>query len=377
MKEKIYKRLKRQQDFFHKGESSLLIFADFTEGRRSAENIISTPPGGVLSEDFLQKNAYDLGVRYIRRAKADIADQLEVDSDMLRSGLGIDWGVGATAALFTGDDVIFKENTSYSPAPFIRDWNDLDKLELNLDNRWFEYELACWRGILSEYEEGLPIVTHMYRSPLDLAMDLRGNSLFLDFYDHPDLVHRLLQICTDAIISREKKFKEEISQLHDLPGGVWGVALPEPGMMFLNGDPVDLISPELGEKFNHPYIEKLADFAGNLYFHHHSIGVSRAEDIAHINGLTVQEIHQDPNGPRLIDSITDELIAASRYVPIDFKVDGLNQVHSEWLNLLSRLAEGRFIVRLRAETPSLASRAVEQARRYQNFNRGFPDRQQW
>ena len=358
-------RLAYQREFFRERKGNLLIFAEFTQGRRQGGYVIEGQ-GPVLSEDFLSKHAYDLGVQRIRNVKAAVVDQMEVGDDSVPypgfAPLTIDWGTGATAALFTGGDVIFQEGTSYSAAPVIHSWDKLEGLKLNLDNRWVEYELECWRGMLSEYAENLPIATHMFRSPLDLANDLRGNEIFVDLYDHPEEVKRLLDMCANAIIECDEIFRERLPQLNNLPGGVWGVALPEPGMIFLNGDPIDLISEEMGEIFNRPYVEKIIASAGSLYLHHHSIGVSRAQKVSRIKGLTVQEIIQDPNGPRLVDYITDDLITASLETPIDFGVYGLNREVKDLDAILERLSEGRFIVRMIAETAPEAQRLVEKAR---------------
>ena len=38
----------------------------------------------------------------------------------------------------------------------------------------------------------------------------RGNQLFLDLCDHPDEVKRLVDMCAEAIIVCDKRFREEL-----------------------------------------------------------------------------------------------------------------------------------------------------------------------
>ena len=119
-------------------------------------------------------------------------------------------------------------------------------------------------------------------------------------------------------------------------------------MMFVNGDPIDLISEEMGDRFNNPSVEKLIGYAGSLYLHHHSVGISRASSVSRIKGLSVQEILQDPNGPELLECVDDDLIDASLKAPIEL---GVNLSHApDFDELLERLRQGRFIVHVHTET---------------------------
>lgn len=99
--------------------------------------------------------------------------------------------------------------------------------------------------------------------------------------------------------------------------------------------------------------------------HHHSIGYDRSEAVSRIRGLSVQNIQQDPNGPRLLEVIDDSLIAASRRVPIHFNVALPADERLE--ATVERLAEGRFIIDLRGRTAAEARSLVERVRRHCRF----------
>lgn len=231
--------------------------------------------------------------------------------------------MGFAAALFTGGAVHFQEGTSYLVDTVVKTWDDIDRLRFDPDSRWAQYALAFWRGVAAEYVEGSAVTPHVYRSPLDLANDLRGNGIFEDMYNEPEEVEHLVGKCTDMIIEVDRHYRSEIPLLREAPGGAWDLALPAPGLLMVNGDPVDLISPEMGERFNNPSIERLADYAGSVYFHHHTLGVSRVSSVAKTRGLTVQQFTPDPKCPRVYDLLDDTWVEASNRVPIDI-----------WQNLL-------------------------------------------
>lgn len=315
----------------------------------------------VLSEEFLARHAYDLGVQAARYRAFWLEGQLAVDDDYIPSAF-TDWGVGATASMFTGREVSFQECTSYSTDHVIKSWDDIDKLRFDPENRWIQWELDYWRGFSSAYSEGVAVVGHFWRSPLDFANDYRGNQIFLDMYLEPGQVERLVAKCTDLIIEADRFFREQIPLLRTAPSGNWDIAWTRPGMLILNGDPVDMISAEMGERFNHSSIERLAEYSGGIFFHHHTLGVSRVTSVSKIKGLTVQNFYHDPKCAKVWDILDDEWIAASNRAAID-----ISQPINEAPDIdaaLEKVSRGRFIIHAVSKTVDESKRLVEKVRKY-------------
>lgn len=344
--EYLKSNLENQRSFICDGVGNILVFANYWKDRTPVNYPIEGQSGR-LSEEFLRKNAFNLGVQSVKSAKAQAIDHEKMGDDYCPE-VHIDWGVGMTAALTTGGDVIFEESTTYTTGPIVKNWDNIDDLEFPLSNKWIDCAFEFWRGVESDYADGISVTPNVFRSPLDLANDIRGDEIFVDLYYNPECVERLLDICTDSLIKLDKLFRSEFRILREAPSGVWGCALPSPGMMFVNGDPVDLIPPEDCYRFDKPYNERLINYAGSLYFHHHSIGVSRACSVSYIKGLSVQEILQDPNGPNLLDCIDDDMIDASLRVPIELGVNLCQAPNFD--ELLERLRQGRFIIHVNVET---------------------------
>ena len=213
----------------------------------------------------------------------------------------------------------------------------------------------------------------LYRSPLDLAYDLRGaEQLYLDMFDDPKGLERLLDKCAEAIIGLDRLIRDRIRLLRDGPGGAMSMSLPAPTMLF-NGNPIDLISAEMVEQFDRTPMEKVTDYAGSAYFHHHSIGVRHAEIVRRMRGLTVQMMAQDPNGPLLTETVDEKVVETSLKVPIVLRFlralhrEKLIDFPSQWKSLLDRTTHGRFIFDLILDTPEECRYYVESVRKASNL----------
>jgi len=356
------RRLARQDRYLTEGEGHFLILGGYSEGQpeRTNEHHIEGQTD-VLSEAFLQAHAYDLGIQTAQWATHQLAVHGQLADDALPCH-AIDFGVGSTASLFTGGRVFFEEHTSYSADTVVKTWDDIDRLRFDPDNRWVHYDLDFWRGFSSAYTPGLAVSPHFFRSPLDLANDLRGNQIFMDMHDEPEQVDRLVTVCTDMIIDAVGFLRQEIPLFSEAPSGIWGMATSSPDIVVINGDPVDLISVEMGERFNHPHIERIGREAGPVFFHHHTLGVSRVTSVSRMQGIIVQNFIYDQKCPKILDILDDEWIEASDRVPIEVCQD-LTEAN-DLDAVLEEMARGRFIVHCYGKTSDECNELIARVRSY-------------
>jgi hypothetical protein len=314
-----------------------------------------------LSEEFIRKNAFDMG-REVVRANQLIAEyhQTELDDDYY-PGVIFHPGAGYQAALSTGANVTFGVGTdrygaSYMDTPLLDSLDNVERV-FNHDNRWIEYALEFWRGVSSCDLHGLAVTPRYNRSPLDLAWDLRGQDIFTDMHEEPEALEYLLRKCAESIIEIDRIFRREIPLLREALGGAQGVA-PGAPTMILNGDPLDLISEEFVLRFNNPPLQKVVDYSPALVLHHHSIGIRNAQAVSRIKGLDVQEIYQDAGEPRTGRSITPELVEASLRTPLflEFPLADIEEPLEQWAE---QLAGGRFIIHFWCDSAEEARHCVE------------------
>lgn len=287
--------------------------------------------------------------RQIRRLQYFIEYTKELDNDyipVVTPGLGI----GIHSAYYSGADIIFGEDTSWVH-PVIHDWNDLDNLELNHDNKWFKllkYMLSYSCDICDgSYVPG----THGHFAPADMANALRGNQLFYDFYDSPEEVHKLMDKSADAIVWLQKELSKQIIPV-EAGSAVAGIWLPGDSL-FMSEDAPDLCSPQIYTEFCRPYTQKVIDAVGGAYIHHHAKGEHVHNEIAKLTGLHTIEISWDPNCPRPIDHIV-QIYEQNNGLPIKTrctvadvyeKIDQIKQCRIILMLIINSLEEGREVMK--------------------------------
>ncbi len=356
-------RFKRQEDFFINMKGNLLAFGNYQKKKDPFE--IYTGLGKYeLTETVIKEKAFDIGVERVKICMQEAVVHNEIGDDFIPCINPAHWGSGFKIAIFTGSKLRFVKGTAYPTEYFIDTWEKLDNLEFNYLNNWIKILLKYWKGIESVFVPGILVTPFLYKSPLDLAFGMRGNEIFIDMIDNPIFLDTLLEFCVDNMIMLDTYLRNNVSILDLEPNGAAGMYLSDK-VIWMNGDPVDLISIEFGDRFNKPSLEKLADYSESLFFHHHSIGYNRANSISKIRGLRVQNIDQDPNGPNLFDVIDNSLIEASLRVPIDLSANLADVSNIE--QKLKLLCEGRFILHIEADTLDRCKDLVNLVKKYSGF----------
>jgi hypothetical protein len=219
---------------------------------------------------------------------------------------------------------------------------------------------ALWKY----WEEDFLIIGHRHRSPLDAANGIRGTALFEEMHTRSEKVKSLINWCADWSIEIERLIEKEVQPIPGYRGDIctW---LPD-GTAWVNGDAIDLISPDCARKFDLPYSSKLFTTLGGGFFHHHSIGLHQVSQVVKIEGLTVHHIANDyPSGPipaeEMItqESIAEQIIGASLRAPVM-----LDKTPYRLLDrLLPLLEEGRFILSVECDDPSQVQECLKKMKK--------------
>ena len=295
-----------------------------------------------------------------------LAEFYAVDHDGLPTN-NVYFGIGAVTAAMTGEQVRFISQTSWCE-PAYDDWETIERLAFDPQNPWIRFSIGVCRALLEHWDEDFMILPYLYRSPLDAASGIRGSRLFTDLYDCPEKAKRLIDWCADWSIQLERHMDEQVPLPRGWGRGIWSTWLPA-GAVFINGDPVDLISRKLQPIFDRPYTEKLFMATGGGFYHHHSLGLHQVAQVAETRGMLIQEIYDDPNTPSVAGTMIEDagvrnrVLEASLRAPImldDFSPDLLDR-------LLPILKEGRFILRPTVGSKHDAIEVVKKVRRISNI----------
>ncbi len=103
------------------------------------------------------------------------------------------------------------------------------------------------------------------QSPLGVAELMWDSSFYIALIEHPDAVHALLDKITDYIIAFIKEY-QRIAGRRLNPCGFPCIWADGTGTMIAD-DTMSLVSPEMHAEFSLPYVNRIADACGPVYYH--------------------------------------------------------------------------------------------------------------
>lgn len=279
--------------------------------------------------------------KYVASLRAAYERFYAIDDDCVPCAI-VYWGIGSITAAMVGGTPIHDGSTSWLEPNL--SWPEADALKFAPDNKWLRFAVEVNKALWENWDYDFMVLPFLHRSPLDAANGIRGTDLFLDVYEHPERVLVLADWCADWSISVETLIKREAPRPAGWGVGVWGVWLPDDAV-FVNGDPVGLISREQAEIFDRPSNEKLFANTGGGFFHNHTIGLHQVGLVSSYKNNIVQWFVNDPKQPSLAESLLDhpdlreQILAASLQCPI-----GGGVPYERLDALLDIVSNGRFIL---------------------------------
>ncbi len=265
----------------------------------------------------------------------------EVIDDDYPHLIGVHFDIGIQTAVMTGIEPRLEGFCWWLDCNL--SWEEIDALTPQPDNRWFELFDTLNDLIWDRWEGDYHFLPHWHRSPLDAANGIRGNAIFEEMYTAPDRVKALTDWCVDCELAIEAQLARHRRGPAEWGTGHMGFVMPA-GAVWVNGDPVALISREMMREFEQPYTGRLFTSTGGGFFHNHTKGLYQVDQVAQTPGIVLQHFNRDPNCPRVSDVLAGEagprenLLAASRRTPIY-----VDQVDYDELDAFRPwLGEGRF-----------------------------------
>ena len=283
----------------------------------------------------------------------------EVIDDDYPQLIGVHFDIGIQTAVMTGREPRL-EGSWWLDCRM--SWDEIDALPAEPDNRWFEMFRSLNEHLWNYWEGDYHFLPFWHRSPLDAANGIRGDEVFVDMYEAPDRVKALTNWCVDCELAIEGAMAEYVLDPN------WGVGhmgfVMPPGAVWVNGDPVALISREMMREFEQPYTGRLFTETGGGFFHNHTKGLYQVDQVAKTPGIVLQHFNRDPNCPRVSDILTgpadgrENLLAASRQTPIYPDQIGFDELDA----YRPCLAEGRFALDISCPGDQMAA-VIKELRR--------------
>jgi hypothetical protein len=339
----IEKRVQKSLDFLKNKTAGTFLYMRSGYGVPSYEMFWVNRFHEHPIEYFLDKKVISqLNDEYLKEYRSETNRLMDLDDDAVPS-IDVYCSIGSITSMMSGSKVVFASGTGWSNPNFAP--HEID-LTFNPDNPWVQFHLMVNEDLIHKWDGDFALMPCYYRSPLDAANGLLGDDIFLMVHDDFDTVFRITMECANWSLKMEEYLCNNLKWPNGLHRAVWGVGVPDKAV-FVNGDPVDLISGELQQKLDKPSSERLFTNTGGGFFHHHALGIRQVENVSYTKGLLVQNIYTDPNVavPALAmiedEDIRDRVIDASLRTPIHINMDFLLVID----DFIPILKKGRFILR--------------------------------
>lgn len=315
------------------------------------------PPSDVTIYEHLDLTTFDFtsdaGIdRYIdalsRELDASFRARRALDDNMVPS-LSPVLGIGDYSAFVAGD-IAFQPDTSWSKPVLDRvdGYKDLPALGTA---PWYGRFLRICEKLLQRFAgTEIPFMRGFF-SPLDLANALRGDAIYLDFYDDPEALHGLLDYCATAIIT----FAEDIyalarRYLGGTPYGMWWLE----GNINMSEDIACMISGDLYREFCVPHTQRVINHFGRGYMHCHSRAMYLVREICAMDKVVHLWLATDPNQPRPMDHIP-QLVKDARGSCLAIDCQNFSEIEAHYMEL----KQGNFSICLPVRDMNEARQMVE------------------
>ena len=164
----------------------------------------------------------------------------------------------------------------------------------------------------------------------NLALKLRGDQLYIDYFENPKLCHHLLKVCTESII----QLFRTVYQITGT-GAIDVTPMCDPKLFVLPNCTVEQISRETYERFVLPYDNRLADACHPVGIHHCGSVNQVLEGYAKVHHLDFIEIGFGSDVKRARQVFGPKVAVNARINPVLMKNGAPQDVENEVKRLIT------------------------------------------
>lgn len=211
-----------------------------------------------------------------------------------------------------GAEVLLQDTTCL-PVPMVSTPEDLSRLALRTDTRWFGYMQRGYAHLRARRRGDFLLCVRGAMAPMDMANAIRGDDLFTDFLEQPEFAHRLMAFLVDA---GRWYYHHLLSWTDDLEGGhafSYGTGwMPPRTIGHLSNDAAMLCGRAIYREFGLPYETRYVDGFDHVLYHVHSASLQYVPDLATLPHLSMLELTTDPKTPPPIETLPRMMAATGR-----------------------------------------------------------------
>lgn len=211
------------------------------------------------------------------------------------------WYGIAEHTAFLGGRVDFTESTTFQHPICEENIEDFRSLRLDENNLWIRLVAGGIAYMRQKWEKYIPVRMRGADGPSDIANAIRGNELFYDIYDDPDILAEMMRFCSKTV-----NFTMDLqrAQATKIGGGCingFGMWMPGKCIGHISEDFSTMISREVYEEHFLSALEESVKDCSMAMLHVHSLGERMIPVFAQIDKIRVMEISSDPNCARAVE----------------------------------------------------------------------------
>ncbi len=165
----------------------------------------------------------------------------------------------------------------------------------------------------------------------NLALKIRGDQLYIDYFEDPELCHHLLKICTEAIIQLFK-FNKKVTGT----GALDVTPMCDPRLCVLPNCTIEQISLNTYLKYLLRYDNEIADACGDIGIHHCGSVDEVLDGYTKVHNLKFLEIGFGSDVKRTREALGPDIAVNARISPVLMKNGTTEDVANEVKRLIDQ-----------------------------------------
>jgi len=276
---------------------------------------------------------------------------------------------------FLGAKVNFQSGPGWS-YPLLERYDQLGDLHYDENNEWILRQSEACRHFLDMARGKFALCETEPLDGLNLVEVLRGGSVYLDVYDHPHELHRLLQFSVEFNIRLIEMQRQIIAPALNFSGGVFSMfRIWLPGATpWMSVDTYGQCSPAVFDEFGAPYLQQTIDHFGGGWIHLHSSATHLIPLLVQLRGVVGIGIYDDPAAPRGFDLLS-KIREMTGDLPL--QVDCLGGEFIDGLDQHTLPGGVMYMVRKGIDTVNEANRLMQRVRAYHAPSGTYTSKQLW
>ncbi|MFA7329336.1 MAG: hypothetical protein WC081_07540, partial [Candidatus Ratteibacteria bacterium] len=166
---------------------------------------------------------------------------------------------------FGGEVLRNGSNIWSTPIPDL--YENLVRLPGGPDNPWRKWETDAMDWLRGRLTNDIALKNSCSYGPTDVAEALRGTGIYMDFYERPDALRKLLGICADFLVDHYSRCRELATHVNDGFFSWQGFWVPL-DCCSITDDAATNYSPDFFEEFSLPAIKSVVDRLGGRFEMH-------------------------------------------------------------------------------------------------------------